>query len=80
MPVLVEPSLHLRTVLFVVLLLTQPPAPRPACSNGMGRHTFWFMRHVSTPYAISFQIFMALPFIYELRQLLDWACTPTTLT
>ena len=22
----------------------------------------------------------ALPFIYELRQLLDWACTPTTLT
>jgi hypothetical protein len=46
----------------------------------MGRHTFWFMRHVSTPYAISFQIFMALPFIYELRQLLDWACTPTTLT
>lgn len=25
------------------------------------------------------QVFMALPFVYELRQLLDWACTPTTL-
>ena len=22
---------------------------------------------------------MALPFLYELRQLLDWSCTPTTL-
>eukprot|EP00887_Chlorella_sp_A99_P004668 scaffold4.g4668.t1 len=79
---------HLR-----VLLLLKSPAfalsalqlrtgyPPPASyGNGMGRHTFVFMRQVSTLSAICFQVFMALPFLYELRQLLDWACTPTTLS
>jgi hypothetical protein len=51
-----------------------------ACSNGMGRHTFWFMRRVNTARAVAFNVFLALPFVYELRQLLDWALTPTTLT
>lgn len=46
----------------------------------MGRHTFWFMRRVTTARAVAFNVFLALPFVYELRQLLDWALTPTTLT
>lgn len=25
------------------------------------------------------QVFAAVPFLYELRELLDWSCTPTTL-
>jgi hypothetical protein len=54
--------------------------PRADASNGMGRHTFWFMRRVSTPRAIAFNAFLALPFVYELRQLLDYATTPSTLT
>ncbi|PRW58918.1 piezo-type mechanosensitive ion channel-like protein isoform X1 [Chlorella sorokiniana] len=54
-----------------------PPA---AASSGMGRQTFWFMRHVNSTRAIAFQVFLALPFVYELRLLLDWTCTATTLT
>lgn len=27
----------------------------------------------------SLQVFAAVPFLYELRELLDWSCTPTTL-
>lgn len=55
--------------------------PPPASYvNGMGRHTFVFMRSISVPSSIAFHIFTAIPFLYEMRQLLDWACTPTTLT
>ena len=55
--------------------------PPPASyANGMGRHTFVFMRHISLANAFTFNLFQAIPFLYELRQLLDWACTPTTLT
>jgi hypothetical protein len=55
--------------------------PPPASyANGMGRHTFIFMRSVSWPASLAFHAFMAVPFLYELRQLLDWSCTPTTLT
>lgn len=46
----------------------------------MGRHTFVFMRRVSSLNAVAFQVFAAIPFLYELRQLLDWSCTPTTLS
>ena len=45
----------------------------------MGRHSFVFMRHVSTLNGLAFQVFAAVPFLYELRELLDWSCTPTTL-
>lgn len=60
------------------------PSPRPTlphlCRNGMGRHTFVFMRRINIYSSAAFQVFVALPFVYELRQLLDWSCTPTTLT
>ncbi len=28
---------------------------------------------------LGLKIFAAIPFLYELRAILDWACTPTTL-
>ena len=28
---------------------------------------------------LGFQTFCSVPFLYELRQILDWSCTPTTL-
>lgn len=37
------------------------------------------MRHVNTWGYLGLQIFCGLPFIYELRAVLDWSCTPTTL-
>ena len=46
----------------------------------MGRHTFVFMRRVGVLSDLSFRAFLAVPFIYELRQMLDWSCTTTTLT
>lgn len=55
--------------------------PPPASySNGMGRHTFVFMRSLTIPSSLAFHIFMAIPFLYEIRQILDWSCTATTLT
>lgn len=55
--------------------------PPPASyANGMGRHTFVFMRSVSVPSSLAFHAFAAVPFLYEMRQLLDWSCTATTLT
>lgn len=33
----------------------------------MGRGTFWFMRRCTTARAVAFQVFLALPFVYELR-------------
>jgi piezo-type mechanosensitive ion channel component 1/2 len=38
------------------------------------------MRHVNMLGWLGFQIFCAVPFLYELRALLDWSCTATTLT
>ena len=55
--------------------------PPPASySNGMGRHTFVFMRSISVTSSAFFHIFAAIPFIYEIRQILDWSCTTTALT
>lgn len=31
------------------------------------------------PMPIFFNIYLAIPFLYELRQILDWVCTPTSL-
>lgn len=44
-----------------------------------GRHAFIFMRYVNTWGYLGLQVFCGLPFIYELRAVLDWSCTPTTL-
>jgi len=37
------------------------------------------MHKCNTARAVAFQAFLAIPFVFELRQLLDFACTPTTL-
>ena len=37
------------------------------------------MRHVNTWGYLGLQVFCGLPFMYELRAVLDWSCTPTTL-
>lgn len=42
-----------------------PPAAR--YGGGSGRHAFSFMRACTTPRAVAFQVFLALPFVYELR-------------
>ena len=53
---------------------------RYCCRGGRGRHAFMFMRHTNMFGWLGMLVFNAVPFIYELRALLDWSCTPTTLT
>ena len=38
------------------------------------------MRQVNMLGFIGYSIFAVVPFLYELRALLDWSCTATTLT
>ncbi|KAL6770350.1 hypothetical protein ACKKBG_A34605 [Auxenochlorella protothecoides x Auxenochlorella symbiontica] len=79
---------HLRTLVALkcisfamsALQLRTGYPPPASYRNGMGRHTFVFMRRINIYSSAAFQVFVALPFVYELRQLLDWSCTPTTLT
>lgn len=47
--------------------------------GGRGRHSFVFSRSTEQLSWLGFQIFCSVPFLYELRQILDWSCTPTTL-
>ena len=49
------------------------------CRGGRGRHSFVFSRSTGQLSWIGFQAFCGVPFLYELRQILDWSCTPTTL-
>lgn len=82
------PVYHLRVLLLLkcgafalgALQLRTGYPPPASYSNGMGRHTFVFMRSVSVPASLAFHVFTAVPFLYEMRQLLDWSCTATTLT
>ena len=50
------------------------------CRGGRGRHAFVFARHVNNFGTMAFHVFQAIPFLYELRELLDWSCTATSLT
>lgn len=43
--------------------------------GGRGRHAFVFARFPNNAGMVAFHIFQAIPFLYELRQLLDW-CAP----
>ena len=43
--------------------------------GGRGRHAFVFSRFPNNAGMVAFHIFQAIPFLYELRQLLDW-CAP----
>ena len=55
--------------------------PPPASySDGFGRQTLIFMRSLTPLSSLGFRIFSSIPFLYELRALLDWTCTPTTLS
>ncbi len=47
--------------------------------GGRGRHSFVFSRSTGQLSWLGFQTFCSVPFLYELRQILDWSCTPTTL-
>ena len=49
------------------------------CRGGRGRHSFVFSRSTGQLSWLGFQTFCSVPFLYELRQILDWSCTPTTL-
>jgi len=44
-----------------------------------GRHAFIFYRKTDFWHLAAFNVFAAVPFLYELRTLLDWTCTSTTL-
>jgi len=39
----------------------------------------WLTKHVHHMYGNFFRIYRAIPFLYELRMMLDWTCTSTTL-
>ncbi|KAK9824077.1 hypothetical protein WJX72_007565 [[Myrmecia] bisecta] len=65
---------------FSALQLRTGYPPPASYRGGYGRHTYVFMRHAGTWGDLGFRIFVAIPFLYELRALLDWSCTPTTLT
>eukprot|EP00884_Botryococcus_braunii_P000422 jgi/Botrbrau1/10380/Bobra.146_2s0018.1 len=79
---------HLRFVIllkscsfaFNALQLRNGYPPPASYQGGRGRQTYVFMRHVNMMGWLGFQIFCAIPFLYELRALLDWSCTATTLT
>ena len=81
--------MHLRTLLLLkcvsfalgALQLRSGYPPPASFSNGMGRHTFWFMRHVSTPHAVAFQAFMVTQggcvYVSAMWQACRGACGPT---
>lgn len=50
-----------------------------ACRGGRGRHSYVFTRSTGMLSWLGFQIFAAVPFVYELREILDWSATATTL-
>lgn len=54
-------------------------APHMCIRGGRGRHSFVFSRSTGQLSWLGFQTFCSVPFLYELRQILDWSCTPTTL-
>ncbi|KAK9858804.1 hypothetical protein WJX84_000839, partial [Apatococcus fuscideae] len=64
---------------FSALQLRHGYPPPASYRGGQGRHAFVFMRHCNMLGWLGLKIFAAIPFLYELRAILDWACTPTTL-
>ncbi|MEW5302433.1 MAG: hypothetical protein WDW36_005220 [Sanguina aurantia] len=54
----------------------------PALSSAgpsAGRHASFFFAHTDMWTHACYSIFCAVPFLYEIRALLDWSCTATTL-
>lgn len=45
------------------------------CRGSRGRQAFVFARFPNNLGMIAFHVFQAIPFLYELRELLDW-CVP----
>jgi hypothetical protein len=56
------------------------PAHAHTHAGGRGRQAFFFHRRHDTWHLVGFQVFSAIPFLYELRALLDWTCTATSLS
>ncbi|CAL8464921.1 g4456 [Coccomyxa elongata] len=81
-------KLHLRILMaikslsftFSALQLRNGYPPPASYRGGRGRHAFVFARHINNFGTMAFHVFQAIPFLFELRELLDWSCTATTLT
>lgn len=54
--------------------------PPRASLEGQGRQNFFFFKKYDMVHLTGFYVFQAIPFLYELRALLDWTCTATTLS
>ncbi|KAG1661156.1 hypothetical protein FOA52_002531 [Chlamydomonas sp. UWO 241] len=54
-----------------------PPLSR--YGHAGGRHAMIFYSHPDQPHYVAFNIFNAVPFLFEMRMLLDWTCTATVL-
>ncbi len=46
------------------------------CRGSRGRQAFVFARFPNNLGMIAFHVFQAIPFLYELRELLDWCAAP----
>ncbi|GFR40352.1 hypothetical protein Agub_g896, partial [Astrephomene gubernaculifera] len=55
-----------------------PPLSAPGPSGG-GRHSSFFYRRPDWAHNLAFNVFYSLPFLYEIRSLLDWTCVSTSL-
>lgn len=66
-----------------VLMWSAPSCVRIAHAvfrrGGRGRHSYVFTRSTGMISWMGFQLFAAVPFLYELREILDWSSTATTL-
>ncbi|KAG2488469.1 hypothetical protein HYH03_012974 [Edaphochlamys debaryana] len=55
-----------------------PPLSAPGPAGG-GRHASFFYRRADWAHNLAFNVFYSLPFLYEIRTLLDWTCVTTSL-
>ena len=47
-----------------------------SCRGSRGRQAFVFARFPNNLGMVAFHVFQAIPFLYELRELLDWCAAP----
>lgn len=64
---------------FSALQLRSGYPPPASYQGGRGRHSYVFTRSTGMTSWLGFQLFAAVPFLYELREILDWSSTATTL-
>jgi len=76
---------ELRTIIFFYLLkcvyfIASCLQIRDGYPPDVSKRTLTNHSQPGTLHALVFQIYRAIPFVYEIRTFLDWAITPTTLT